>query len=77
MPAIAREPSGTFVDVLCGQPEQNHGLRSASTRGFASARSFASITAMRVAIHARTSGGRSNLSSRVAIAFAMMAGDSS
>ena len=22
MPAVARLPSGTFVDVLCGQPEQ-------------------------------------------------------
>ena len=22
MPAIAREPSGTTVEVLCGQPEQ-------------------------------------------------------
>ena len=25
MPAIAREPSGTFVLVLCGQPLQNQG----------------------------------------------------
>jgi len=29
MPAIAREPSGTLVLVLCGQPEQNQGWRSA------------------------------------------------
>ena len=28
MPAVARLPSGTLVDVLCGQPEQNHGVRS-------------------------------------------------
>ena len=28
MPAIAREPSGTLVEVLCGQPEQNQGWRS-------------------------------------------------
>ena len=27
MPAIAREPSGTTVLVLCGQPEQNQGWR--------------------------------------------------
>ncbi len=30
MPAMAREPSGTRVLVLCGQPEQNQGWRSAS-----------------------------------------------
>ena len=29
MPATAREPSGTRVLVLCGQPEQNQGARSA------------------------------------------------
>jgi hypothetical protein len=29
MPAMAREPSGTLVLVLCGQPEQNQGWRSA------------------------------------------------
>jgi hypothetical protein len=28
MPAMAREPSGTLVLVLCGQPEQNQGWRS-------------------------------------------------
>ena len=28
MPATAREPSGTFVLVLCGQPLQNQGARS-------------------------------------------------
>ncbi|MNR18969.1 hypothetical protein D3C85_1357310 [compost metagenome] len=77
MPASAREPSGTLVDVLCGQPEQNHGLRSAVTRGVASARSLASITASRAAMRARTSDGRSNFSSRVAMALAMIAGDSS
>ena len=30
MPPIAREPSGTTVLVLCGQPEQNQGWRPAS-----------------------------------------------
>ena len=33
MPATAREPSGRFVDVLCGQPEQNHGVRSVVLKG--------------------------------------------
>ena len=28
MPAIAREPSGTRVEVLWGQPEQNQGERA-------------------------------------------------
>ena len=28
MPATAREPSGTLVEVLCGQPLQNQGARS-------------------------------------------------
>ncbi len=27
MPGCAREPSGTFVDVLCGQPAQKYGTR--------------------------------------------------
>src|ERR1044072_5815688 len=27
MPAMARLPSGTFVDVLWGQPEQKYGVR--------------------------------------------------
>ena len=27
MPAIARLPSGTLVEVLCGQPEQKYGVR--------------------------------------------------
>ena len=27
MPAPAIEPSGTFVEVLCGQPEQKNGVR--------------------------------------------------
>ena len=46
MPATAREPSGTRVLVLCGQPLQNHGARSpVSCVLAASARSFASISA--------------------------------
>ena len=35
MPASAREPSGTRVEVLCGQPEQKCGVRSAGTIGVA------------------------------------------
>ena len=27
MPASARLPSGTLVDVLCGHPEQKYGVR--------------------------------------------------
>ena len=30
MPAVARLPSGTFVDVLCGHPEQKKGVRAKS-----------------------------------------------
>ena len=37
MPAVARLPSGTLVDVLCGQPEQKYGMRSSVIFGFASA----------------------------------------
>lgn len=77
MPASAREPSGTLVDVLCGQPEQNHGLRSAVMRGLASAFSLASMMAMRASMRARTSEGSSNFSSRVAMARAISAGESS
>ena len=29
MPASALEPSGTRVEVLCGQPEQKYGVRVA------------------------------------------------
>jgi hypothetical protein len=36
MPAVARLPVGTRVEVLCGQPEQKYGCRIAVTRGFAS-----------------------------------------
>ena len=50
MPASAREPSGTRVEVLCGQPEQNKGLRSTVRRGRAASRSLASIRATRAAM---------------------------
>ena len=31
MPASARLPSGTRVEVLCGQPEQKYGVRANGT----------------------------------------------
>ena len=39
MPAIARLPSGTLVEVLCGQPEQKNGVRWVLTALPAPARS--------------------------------------
>ena len=58
MPAYAREPSGTTVDELCGQPEQKYGVRSTVRRGCASARSLASMIAMRAAIRAKVTAAR-------------------
>jgi len=53
IPAVARLPSGTLVDVLCGQPEQKYGWRCRLIFGRASAFSFASTTAMRAAMRQR------------------------
>ena len=50
MPATAREPSGTLVDVLCGQPEQKCGLRSASTNGVFNACCLPSISLSRASM---------------------------
>src|SRR5664280_2518850 len=36
MPACAREPSGTFVDMLCGQPAQKYGRRLTASPAFES-----------------------------------------
>ena len=36
MPACAREPSGTRVDVLCGQPAQKYGRRLTASLALAS-----------------------------------------
>src|SRR5580698_5111434 len=33
MPALAKLPSGSFVDVACGQPAQNAGTRFSSEAG--------------------------------------------
>ena len=68
MPAIAREPSGTLVDVLCGQPEQNQGMRSATPppASVAIAPSLLSNTDRYWLIRACTSRGKSSASRRVA-----------
>ena len=77
MPAIAREPSGTLVEVLCGQPEQYQGLRSTVMRGTLASCSLARITSKRALILATMSSGKSMRSKRLAMALAMMAGDNS
>ncbi len=46
MPASAREPSGTRVEVLCGQPGQKYGVRAIGITGEAE-RSLASMIASR------------------------------
>ena len=47
MPAMARLPSGTRVEVLCGQPEQKYGVRATLGGGAASSFSLASRRASR------------------------------
>ena len=37
IPASARDPSGTLVEVLCGQPEQKYGVRVAPLMSMTSA----------------------------------------
>ncbi|KAG0920036.1 hypothetical protein G6F31_020894 [Rhizopus arrhizus] len=77
MPAMPREPSGRRVDVLCGQPEQNQGLRSSPTRGRARACSRPLMKSSRARMPSRTSSGNSNRSKRAAIALATIAGENS
>ena len=77
MPAIAREPSGTTVDVLCGQPEQNQGMRSPLTSTTCMARSLASRIASCASMRACTSPSRPIFFRRRAIARAISAGDRS
>src|SRR3954462_5026692 len=59
MPAKARLPSGTLVEVLCGQPEQKYGVRAIGDTGCiwvasrplnqsALARSIAAISGLRL-----------------------------
>ena len=47
MPAKARLPSGTLVEVLCGQPEQKYGVRLKLALAVERCRSFCSISATR------------------------------
>ncbi|MCY1530152.1 hypothetical protein D9M68_653280 [compost metagenome] len=81
MPAMAREPSGTRVLVLCGQPEQNQGWRSAPSTPLVSRVCRDCSCAVRMAscasMRACTSSGRPSLRRRRATARAMMAGDRS
>ncbi len=79
MPATAREPSGTLVLVLCGQPEQNHGVRSPTAPAVSAfsatrARSLASMTAMRSSMRRTMSSGTPSFFRRFATALAMIAG---
>ena len=75
MPASAREPSGTRVLVLCGQPLQNQGMRSGFlTSSVARLRSLASITASRACMRCSVSASTPSFLRRLAIALAMIAG---
>ena len=61
MPATAREPSGTLVLVLCGQPLQNQGVRSPAAAAsplvsVSRLRSLASSRAMRASMRGRGVG---------------------
>ena len=78
MPAMAREPSGTRVLVLCGQPLQNQGARSPVSDFISSiARSRCAITFNRWSMRAAVSlpsGAKPSFFSRLAMALAMIAG---
>ena len=74
---MAREPSGTLVDVLCGHPEQNQGVRSLSTVSTVSDCSLACSTARRASMRAVMSASRPSFLTRSAIALAISAGDKS
>ena len=77
MPAVARLPSGTRVDVLCGQPEQKYGWRTVVTRGRASAFSLKSRKARRSRNWLPRASVMPSFSSRCAIARATIAGECS
>ncbi len=74
---MAREPSGTTVEVLCGQPEQNQGARSPCTSSTCMERSLASRIASCASTRAAMSPSRPIFLSRCAMARAMSAGDRS
>src|SRR5439155_20683234 len=64
MPAVARLPSGTLVEVLCGQPEQKYGTRFSVILVFASAVSLALIQSTRERILSIVRGCNSRRSMR-------------
>ena len=72
MPASALEPSGTFVDVLCGQPEQKYGVRVAPDMSMISALRRDRVSAREV----RSSPGNI-MSNRLATIGASNRGDNS
>src|ERR1700674_5807327 len=74
MPAVARLPSGTLVDVLCGQPEQKYGTRFNVILGLESAVSLALIQSTRVRSFSIVRGCSSRRSMRCAITRAIIAG---
>ena len=74
MPAMAREPSGTLVEVLCGQPEQNQGVRSAAGGELASADSRAAKMARCASMRAAVASSAPRRLSRAAMALAIRAG---
>ena len=74
MPAMAREPSGTLVEVLCGQPEQNQGCLSALTSSTCMAWLLASSTESCASMRAVVSASRPIFFNRLAIAWAISAG---
>ncbi len=77
MPAVARLPSGTRVEVLCGHPEQKYGCRTEVTRGLASAWSLKSRNASRSLKLAPSSESMPSRERRAAIARATIAGECS
>ena len=85
MPAIAREPSGTRVEVLWGQPEQNQGERERTGAAFPAWSAIWSIRARRWTSRRSNSGssaprgapGAPGRRSRAASARATMAAESS
>src|SRR6058998_924948 len=77
IPAVARLPSGTLVEVLCGQPEQKYGTRFNVIFGLESAFSLALIQSTRARSFSIVRGCSSRRSMRCAITRAIIAGVSS
>ena len=62
IPAVDRLPSGTLVEVLCGQPEQKYGIRFSVILGLERAFSLALIQSTRALTFSRVRGCRSRRS---------------